>query len=96
MGDDVTIVEDAAHALGALTEAAGRRLRHADMAVFSLHPVKAITTGEGGIVTTRTPELADRLRLFRSHGLTKDPELLETRRRAGGAWSSKCSASTTA
>ena len=72
------VIEDAAHALGAQTpdERVGSCL-HSDMAVFSLHPVKAITSGEGGVVTTRSPELADRLRRFRTHGLTKDPDRLE-------------------
>ncbi len=46
------------------------------MAVFSFHPVKAIATGEGGMVTTRDPELHERLQLFRTHGITKDPERL--------------------
>jgi UDP-4-amino-4,6-dideoxy-N-acetyl-beta-L-altrosamine transaminase len=82
--DGVKLIEDAAHALGATVdgEPVGS-CAHADMAVFSLHPVKAIATGEGGMVTTRSPELADRLRLFRSHGLTKDPQLLT---RADGPW----------
>src|SRR5579863_9833892 len=63
VGDSVTIVEDAAHALGARTrEGPVGTCRHSDMAVFSLHPVKAITSGEGGVVTTRRGELAERLR----------------------------------
>jgi UDP-4-amino-4,6-dideoxy-N-acetyl-beta-L-altrosamine transaminase len=85
VGDQVMIVEDAAHALGARTrdEVVGA-CRHSDMAVFSLHPVKVVTSGEGGIVTTPNDELADRLRLFRSHGLTSDPRFLE--RDEGGWW----------
>ena len=47
------------------------------MSVFSFHPVKAITSGEGGAVTTRSVELRDKLALFRNHGITKNPELLE-------------------
>lgn len=80
----VRVVEDAAHALGAHVrgEPVGS-CAHADMAVFSLHPVKAIATGEGGMVTTRDAALAERLRLFRSHGLTKDPERLT---RNDGPW----------
>jgi dTDP-4-amino-4,6-dideoxygalactose transaminase len=46
------------------------------MAVFSFHPVKTIASGEGGMVTTRDPALRDRLMLFRTHGITKDPALL--------------------
>jgi len=75
VGDEVRIVEDAAHALGALTpDGPVGACRHADMAVFSFHPVKAITSAEGGMVTTRDPGLRDRLALFRTHGI----------RRAGG------------
>lgn len=75
---DIVLIEDAAHALGARTreEPIGSCL-HSDMAVFSFHPLKAITSAEGGMVTTREPELAERLRLFRNHGLTKDAARLE-------------------
>ena len=85
IGDGVVIVEDAAHALGATQpdEVVGA-CRHSDMSVFSLHPVKLITSGEGGVVTTRSETLKERLRLFRSHGLTKDPQALE--RNEGGWW----------
>ena len=74
------IIEDAAHALGA--RAANGPVGNcavADMTVFSFHPVKPITTGEGGMVTTNDPELAERLRAFRSHGIHRvdDPESWE-------------------
>jgi len=84
LGPDVTIIEDAAHAIGARTadETVGSCL-HSDMTVFSFHPVKTVTTAEGGAVTTRSDELARKLRMFRSHGLTKDPALLE---RHDGGW----------
>ncbi|HEV3228209.1 MAG TPA: UDP-4-amino-4,6-dideoxy-N-acetyl-beta-L-altrosamine transaminase [Solirubrobacteraceae bacterium] len=77
VGESVRIIEDAAHALGAhsATEPVGS-CRHSDMAVFSFHPVKTIASGEGGMVTTRDPALRDRLMLFRTHGITKDPALL--------------------
>lgn len=70
----LAIIEDAAHALGATYqgEPVGN-CRYSDMTIFSFHPVKHITTGEGGAVTTNDPELADRLRRFRSHGIEKDP-----------------------
>ena len=74
VGDDVAIIEDAAHALGA--EAAGLPIgscRFSDMVMFSLHPLKTITTGEGGVVTTRSEELRDRLRAFRNHGFALEP-----------------------
>jgi UDP-4-amino-4,6-dideoxy-N-acetyl-beta-L-altrosamine transaminase len=72
--DTVTVIEDASHALGAVRF--GARVGGsggADMTTFSLHPVKSITTGEGGIVTTESQELADNLRRFRSHGISRDP-----------------------
>lgn len=71
--DRVVVIEDAAHALGAR--------RHgspvggpggADMTVFSLHPVKVVTSGEGGLVATEDDGHAARLRLFRTHGITKE------------------------
>jgi UDP-4-amino-4,6-dideoxy-N-acetyl-beta-L-altrosamine transaminase len=77
VGPDVPIIEDAAHAVGARTadEKVGACL-HSDMAVFSFHPVKGITTGEGGMVTTRDEALRDRLAAFRTHGIVRgaDPE----------------------
>lgn len=64
----LTIVEDASHALGA--DYRGRRVGTlADLTTFSLHPVKHITTGEGGMVTTDSQDLASRLRRFRTHGI---------------------------
>jgi UDP-4-amino-4,6-dideoxy-N-acetyl-beta-L-altrosamine transaminase len=69
----VVLIEDAAHALGArrgATPVGGPG--GADMTTFSLHPVKAITTGEGGLVATGDAELARLLRLFRTHGITTD------------------------
>ena len=68
------IIEDAAQALGASTpDGPVGNCARSDMTVFSFHPVKPITTGEGGIVTTNNTELADRLRRFRSHGTEPDP-----------------------
>lgn len=69
------VIEDAAHALGALTpDGPVGNCAHSDMAVFSFHPVKAVTTGEGGAVTTNSPDLADRLRRFRNHGIVPKSE----------------------
>lgn len=65
------VVEDACHALGAVYR--GRPVGSlADMTVFSFHPVKHITTGEGGAVTTDNPEFDERLRAFRNHGIIRE------------------------
>lgn len=79
------VIEDAAHALGATCE--GRPIgacEPGDMAMFSFHPVKHVTTGEGGAISTDDPELAERLRIFRTHGITRDPRRL--RRESPGPW----------
>lgn len=69
------LIEDAAHALGARTPSgAVGNCAHSDMTVFSLHPVKPITTGEGGVVTTNDSGLAEALRRFRNHGIVRQPE----------------------
>ncbi len=67
------IIEDASHAIGAayLGTPIGQCV-HSDATVFSFHPVKIITTGEGGMVTTQSDVLAKKLRLFRSHGITRE------------------------
>jgi perosamine synthetase len=73
VGPEVAIVEDAAHALGG--NAGGEEIgscAQSEMAIFSLHPTKAITSCEGGVVTTRDPELAERLTEFRTHGMVRD------------------------
>jgi dTDP-4-amino-4,6-dideoxygalactose transaminase len=69
------VVEDAAHALGGATPAGPvGNCADSDMAVLSFHPVKSVTTGEGGAVTTNSPELAARLRRFRTVGIERKPE----------------------
>lgn len=76
---DLLIIEDAAHALGA--EHQGKRIGSiADMTVFSFHPVKHVTTGEGGMVTTDDEQLRAKLRRFRNHGISSDAR---ERQRAG-------------
>ncbi|KAE9635578.1 UDP-4-amino-4,6-dideoxy-N-acetyl-beta-L-altrosamine transaminase [Defluviitalea raffinosedens] len=72
---NLIVIEDAAHALGA--EYKGRKIGSiGDMTTFSFHPVKPITTGEGGAITTNNKEFYDKLMLFRSHGITRDQEML--------------------
>ncbi|MBN1994968.1 MAG: UDP-4-amino-4,6-dideoxy-N-acetyl-beta-L-altrosamine transaminase [Anaerolineae bacterium] len=75
------LVADACHALGGSykTRPVGGL---ADLNVFSLHPVKHITTGEGGVITTDNPDFAQRMRMFRNHGITSDYQ----QREAQGSW----------
>lgn len=69
------VIEDAAHALGTRTpDGPVGNCAHSDMCVFSFHPVKAVTTGEGGAVTTNSDALAEGLRRFRHHGIVSKPE----------------------
>lgn len=74
------IIEDASHAIGGKyrNEYVGCG-RYSDITVFSFHPVKIITTGEGGMAVTNTESLARRLALFRSHGITSDLNEMESR-----------------
>lgn len=66
------VIEDAAHAFGALTpDGPVGNCANSDMTCFSFHPVKPITTAEGGLVTTNDDMLAERLRRFRSHGIER-------------------------
>ena len=77
----LVVIEDACHALGA--EYRGKRVGGlAHMTVFSFHPVKHITTGEGGMVTTDDAALAETLRRFRNHGISSDAR----HRQAAGQW----------
>ena len=73
------IIEDASHAIGGQYQSkkiGGHGL--ADITVFSFHPVKIITTAEGGMAVTKDPTLAEKLRLLRSHGITRDSKLFST------------------
>jgi perosamine synthetase len=77
----IALIDDACHALGGRYK--GRSVgRLADLNTFSLHPVKHITTGEGGMITTNNPELAQRMRIFRNHGITSD----HRQREEQGSW----------
>ncbi|MBQ9400102.1 MAG: UDP-4-amino-4,6-dideoxy-N-acetyl-beta-L-altrosamine transaminase [Bacteroidales bacterium] len=83
------IVVDACHAPGAsFTDSKGRiqkvgGCKYADLACFSFHPVKHIATGEGGAVTTNNPKLYEKVNLYRTHGVTKDPSRLT---KIDGGW----------
>lgn len=76
---DFMVIEDACHAIGG-RDRSGRPVGNcvtSDMAAFSFHPVKIVTTGEGGAISTNNPDLAARLRLARSHGITRDPSMID-------------------
>lgn len=79
------VIEDASHAIGGKYqgEFIGNS-RYSDITVFSFHPVKIITTAEGGMALTNDAELADRMALLRSHGITRDPTLMT--HEADGSW----------
>ena len=79
------VIEDASHAIGGryLGEPVGT-CRYSDITVFSFHPVKIITSGEGGMALTKKPHLAERMRMLRSHGITRqENEMTEP---SHGAW----------
>ena len=79
------IIEDASHAIGGkyLDQPIGG-CQYSDITVFSFHPVKIITTAEGGLATTNNKKLSERMQLFRSHGVTHDPGLMT--KEAEGGW----------
>jgi UDP-4-amino-4,6-dideoxy-N-acetyl-beta-L-altrosamine transaminase len=85
------LIDDACHSLGGIRKDNGGRAskigRDADMTAFSFHPVKHITTGEGGAVVTDDEEYARRLRLFRNHGITRSAGEFEED--ADGPWHSE-------
>jgi len=70
------ILQDASHATGASYLGAPVGSQYSDATVFSFHAVKIVTTAEGGMITTRDRSLANRLRLLRSHGMTRDPSMM--------------------
>lgn len=82
---DITVIEDAAHAIGSRYRRGGNEelpigcAADGDLVCFSFHPVKTMTMGEGGAVTTNDPGLAERLARFRSHGMSRDPASFENR-----------------
>jgi len=74
----VKVLEDASHSIGASYQ--GRKVgdcQHSDLCVFSFHPVKIMTTGEGGAITTNDKLLYEKLLRLRSHGITRDPSMMK-------------------
>ena len=81
----VRVLEDASHAVGGrYQQQPVGSCAHSDIAVFSFHPVKVITTAEGGAATTNDSDLAAQMALLRSHGITKNPAAFELQ--AAGPW----------
>ena len=79
---DLLVIEDGAHALGSVYK--GKKVGTlSDMTTFSFHPVKPITTGEGGMIVTDNEEFYQKMMLFRSHGITRDENLMA---RNDGPW----------
>lgn len=72
------IIEDASHAIGGYyqNQPVGN-CRYSDITVFSFHPVKIITTAEGGMALTNNPELAEHMARLRTHGISKEPEKMQ-------------------
>ncbi len=82
---DFKIIEDASHAIGSRYKGDPiGNCRYSDITVFSFHPVKIITTGEGGMAMTKDAQLAKRMQLLRTHGITRD--LNEMTRAPDGPW----------
>lgn len=80
MAKDRIVIEDAAHSFGG-AYACGKPVgccAYSDMAIFSFHPVKSITTGEGGAIVTNDADLGKRLRMLRSHGIERDPKFFKS------------------
>lgn len=79
------IIEDASHAIGGKYQGENTgNCRYSDITVFSFHPVKIITTAEGGMALTNDSQLAQKMDLHRSHGITRDPGLMT--RESDGPW----------
>ncbi|MEH6588498.1 MAG: UDP-4-amino-4,6-dideoxy-N-acetyl-beta-L-altrosamine transaminase [Halioglobus sp.] len=80
-----SVIEDASHAIGGMYRGMPvGSCEYSDITVFSFHPVKIITTGEGGAAVTNDAALAEKMILLRSHGITRDPEKMDTR--PDGGW----------
>ncbi|MDI3337563.1 UDP-4-amino-4,6-dideoxy-N-acetyl-beta-L-altrosamine transaminase [Defluviimonas aestuarii] len=78
------VIEDASHAIGAsYRDRQVGDCAHSDICVFSFHPVKIVTTAEGGCATTNDAALASRMELHRSHGVTREPSLMESMSEGG-------------
>jgi len=83
--NNILVIEDACHALGSkYKDNKIGSCKYSDMAVFSFHPAKHITTGEGGMITTNSKEIYEKLLMLRSHGITKNPKKFVNK--SNGSW----------
>lgn len=82
------LVEDASHALGAQYQGGGHvgNCTYSDLTIFSFHPVKMITTGEGGAVLSNNSEIIEKMRLLRSHGITRDVNKFKFKTKSTESW----------
>lgn len=81
----VKVIEDASHAIGGKYQYDYiGNCKYSEITIFSFHPVKIITTAEGGMALTNNNELANKMNLFRSHGITRDPDLMT--QKPDGSW----------
>jgi len=80
----IFVIEDAAHSFGGFYEDGSRigSCKYSDMTVFSFHPVKTITTGEGGVITTNSKKLYDKLIILRNHGIQKNKKFFVNKKQA--------------
>ena len=82
------IFEDAAHAFGSHYKDGSKvgSCKYSDMTVFSFHPVKSITTGEGGMITTNNKKIYEKLKILRSHGIEKNPKKFRNKKVINQPW----------
>lgn len=79
------IIEDASHSIGgSYLDLAIGNCKYSEITIFSFHPVKIVTTAEGGVATTNSDEISNTMKLLRSHGITRDPSLMT--KKPDGAW----------
>ena len=84
------IIEDASHAFGSkINNNPVGSCKYSDITVFSFHPVKIITTGEGGIATTNNSKLYKKMRILREHGIERDHKKLKNKEKENGIMSTK-------
>ncbi|MCU0350986.1 MAG: UDP-4-amino-4,6-dideoxy-N-acetyl-beta-L-altrosamine transaminase [Flavobacterium sp.] len=88
----IWLIEDSCHSLGAYyydkenSEVKSGSCKHSDFSIFSFHPVKHIATGEGGMITTNSEEMYEKIKVLRSHGIVRDSSLFKSKKDTDGGW----------